>query len=295
MYFGSVRFFKNLILVAVIVMIALPTVFAISLKAENSRLTQKTEEPPESSDVSDTSEPEDPLEKAAPEYQKLHPDFRAPQTYAATNVADMTAYLTFDDGPSERTDEVLATLREKNVKATFFVVGTTNEDNLKRMKKIVAEGHTLGMHTYSHDYSKVYSSVEEYIEDMYKVFKLIRDTTGVTPTAFRFPGGSINGYNGGIYMELVAEMMRRGFVPYDWNVSAQDAASPVPSASKIQSTVLNGVGSRKRLIILFHDSAGHKTSAQALAPIIDALRNDGFTFAAITPDVAPTLFSYKIR
>ena len=125
-------------------------------------------------------------------YQALYPDFYAPQTYSATSSPDNTAYLTFDDGPSGNTDIILQTMQEENVKATFFVVGTDNADNLARMRRIVQEGHTIGMHSYSHSYKKIYASVEAFLKDMYQVFNLIKDTTGVTPTCFRFPGGSIN-------------------------------------------------------------------------------------------------------
>ena len=158
-------------------------------------------------------------------YQELYPDFYAPQTYSANSAPNKTAYLTFDDGPSGNTDIILQTLQEENVKATFFVVGTDNADNLARMRRIVQEGHTIGMHSYSHSYKKIYASVEAFLKDMYQVFNLIKDTTGVTPTCFRFPGGSINSYNKAVYKDIKAEMIRRGFVPYDWNVSSGDAST----------------------------------------------------------------------
>ena len=115
-------------------------------------------------------------------YQALYPDFYAPQTYSANSAPNKTAYLTFDDGPSGNTDIILQTLQEENVKATFFVVGTDDAGNLARMRRIVQEGHTIGMHSYSHSYKKIYASVEAFLKDMYQVFNLIKDTTGVTPT-----------------------------------------------------------------------------------------------------------------
>ena len=106
--------------------------------------------------------------------------------------------MTFDDGPSTRTDEVLAVLARENIKATFFVVGQTSETNLQRIRDIVNQGHTIAMHSYSHDYTKIYASVEAFLDDMYRVFSQIRDATGVAPTFFRFPGRSVNSYNYGI-------------------------------------------------------------------------------------------------
>ena len=145
-------------------------------------------------------------------------------------------YLTFDDGPSDRTDEVLKILDEKGVKATFFVIGREDETSIQRIKKAAAAGHTIGMHSYSHDYEKIYTSVEDFLDDFYKLFVILRDEAGVTPTVFRFPGGSLNNYNQGVYKEIIAEMLRRGFRYYDWNLSAEDAAKKSPSASTLATS-----------------------------------------------------------
>ena len=161
------------------------------------------------------------------------------------------------------------------------------------LRRIVEEGHTLGMHTYSHDYSKIYASVEDYLADMYQIFQQIKEVTGVTPTLFRFPGGSINGYNSGIYQELVSEMMRRGFVPFDWNLSNADAAEkPVPAETLI-SNVINGAQRVERGVVLMHDSAPRFTTVEALGSIIDELRSMGFELKALTPEVMPLLYAYK--
>ena len=223
-------------------------------------------------------------------YQALYPDFYAPQTYSATSSPDNTAYLTFDDGPSGNTDIILQTLQEENVKATFFVVGTDNADNLARMRRIVQEGHTIGMHSYSHSYKKIYASVEAFLKDMYKVFNLIKDTTGVTPTCFRFPGGSINSYNKAVYKDIKAEMIRRGFVPYDWNVSSGDASTTKYTPEQLTGHVLNGIGSKSRIIVLMHDSSSKENTAQAVRQIIIGIREKGFIFAPLDYQTKPILF-----
>lgn len=223
-------------------------------------------------------------------YQALYPDFYAPQTYSATSSPDNTAYLTFDDGPSGNTDIILQTLQEENVKATFFVVGTDNADNLARMRRIVQEGHTIGMHSYSHSYKKIYASVEAFLKDMYQVFNLIKDTTGVTPTCFRFPGGSINSYNKAVYKDIKAEMIRRGFVPYDWNVSSGDASTTKYTPEQLTGYVLNGIGSKSRIIVLMHDSSSKENSAQAVRQIIIGIREKGFIFAPLDYQTKPILF-----
>ena len=143
---------------------------------------------------------------------------------------DNAVYLTFDDGPSARTDEILEILDKYGVKATFFVVGANEEGDLERMQKIVAAGHTLAIHSYSHDYKKIYASVEAYLEDFNQMFCQIYEATGVKPQIFRFPGGSVNSYNVGIHQQLIAEMTRRGFVYFDWNVANGDAVFSKNSA-----------------------------------------------------------------
>lgn len=223
-------------------------------------------------------------------YQALYPDFYAPQTYSATSSPDNTAYLTFDDGPSGNTDIILQTLQEENVKATFFVVGTDDADNLARMRRIVQEGHTIGMHSYSHSYKKIYASVEAFLKDMYQVFNLIKDTTGVTPTCFRFPGGSINSYNKAVYKDIKAEMIRRGFVPYDWNVSSGDASTTKYTPEQLTGHVLNGIGSKSRIIVLMHDSSSKENTAQAVRQIIIGIREKGFIFAPLDYQTKPILF-----
>ena len=223
-------------------------------------------------------------------YQALYPDFYAPQTYSANSAPNKTAYLTFDDGPSGNTDIILQTLQEENVKATFFVVGTDNADNLARMRRIVQEGHTIGMHSYSHSYKKIYASVEAFLKDMYQVFNLIKDTTGVAPTCFRFPGGSINSYNKAVYKDIKAEMIRRGFVPYDWNVSSGDASTTKYTPEQLTGYVLNGIGSKSRIIVLMHDSSSKENTAQAVRQIIIGIREKGFIFAPLDYQTKPILF-----
>lgn len=309
-YFGSVRFFKNLILLAVIVLIALPTGVAIHLntrlRSTDQNLVEQRELPLYFNNPDAASDLEANLPQAAgkwtnpdavqPEspYADLYPDFYAPQELTANLRETGVLYLTFDDGPSARTEEILDILSEKNVKATFFIVGFQDEAKKDILRRIVSEGHTLAMHSYSHDYKKIYASVEDYLGDMYQIFSLIQESTGVTPTLFRFPGGSINGYSHGIYQELISEMLRRGFVPFDWNISSQDAASnrPVP-AETLLNNVISGAANVRRGVILMHDSAAKTTTVQALAPAIDRLREQGFELKALTPEVLPILYSYK--
>ena len=206
---------------------------------------------------------------------------------------EKAVYLTFDDGPSARTDEILEILDKYGVKATFFVVGANEEGDLERMQKIVAAGHTLAIHSYSHDYKKIYASVEAYLEDFNQMFCQIYEATGVKPQIFRFPGGSVNSYNVGIHQQLIAEMTRRGFVYFDWNVANGDAVfSKIQPSSALTANALKGVGTARRAIILMHDSSAKTTTVEALPAIIEGYLEAGYSFAALTPSTRSVTFSY---
>lgn len=229
-----------------------------------------------------------------PAYQKLYPDFYAPQPYAATVEANKTIYLTFDDGPSERTDEILDILKQENIKATFFVLHYKNTTaSHARMKRIVDEGHTLAFHSYTHQYKTIYASVEAYLDDAYKIFSEIKEATGTTPSIFRCPGGSRNGHNKTIYKTILAEMERRGFVCHDWNLSVEDSVLPYKTAEEMTDFLMSYVGKKTRGVVLMHDAAGRKETVKALPEIIKRFRDKGFTFAPLTPDVKPYLLGGK--
>ena len=201
--------------------------------------------------------------------------------------------LTFDDGPSPRcTPRLLDGLQELGARATFFVVGKTDETSKERYRQIVAAGHTLGMHSYSHDYKKIYQSVESFLDDYYQLFTLLKEETGVKPSVFRFPGGSINSYNVGVYQEIIAEMVRRGFRFFDWSLSAEDAAKRSPSAAAICDGILTRAEGRSRGIVLMHDSYHCKTTLEALPRLIDGLREKGYALEPLDRSVTGISFAY---
>lgn len=173
------------------------------------------------------------------------------------------------------------------------MVGANEEGDLERMQKIVAAGHTLAIHSYSHDYKKIYASVEAYLEDFNQMFCQIYEATGVKPQIFRFPGGSVNSYNVGIHQQLIAEMTRRGFVYFDWNVANGDAVfSKIQPSSTLTANALKGVGTARRAIILMHDSSAKTTTVEALPAIIEGYLEAGYSFAALTPSTRSVTFSY---
>jgi len=226
-----------------------------------------------------------------PEYTRLYPDLYAPKWEGEEVSGDRVCCLTFDDGPSPNTDRVLEILDRYGIKATFFVVGRAGQADQERMKKIVAAGHTIGMHSWSHDYKKVYASVESFLEEFNDLYQYIHEVTGAYPSVYRFPGGSINGYDRGVYQEIIAEMTRRGFVYFDWNASAQDATVRPRPAADIAADCLRGIG-RDLVVVLCHDSAARGTTVDALPAVIAGYQAAGYTFSPLHPGVTPVTFGY---
>lgn len=164
-----------------------------------------------------------------------------------------TMYLTFDDGPSEEnTSRVLDILKERNIKATFFLVGENVEKYPEIARRIVAEGHTIGIHCYNHDYQNLYQSVESFVEDFEHARRVVREVTGVETVLFRFPGGSVNSYNDKVYAEIIEEMTKRGYIYYDWNASLEDAVTGAEPTQLLANGVETTLG-RKKVILLAHD------------------------------------------
>ena len=181
-------------------------------------------------------------------------------------------YLTFDDGPSENTEAILDILAEYDVKATFFVVGKDDEASQELYRRIVEEGHTLGMHSYSNRYSVIYQSTEAFMTDYQKLKDYLFDITGTECKFYRFPGGSSNQISNVPMSELIQFLNEQGTVYYDWNVSAGDAASAAYTADEIVENVIEDVVKYKTSVVLLHDAEDKSTTVEAIRPLIEALQ-----------------------
>lgn len=293
-YFGSVRFFSHLIFLCLFLIVAGPyfcmgalyyqnrelhaEIRDLTLKALVTTLPEKMPPTPESRKIASSLN-----------YQDKYPGlYCSPQT--AFVKKEKTVYLTFDDGPSKFTENFLNILAKHKVKATFFVVGRSDPKSLEIMKRIVDDGHTLAPHTYTHVYNSIYASVESFLDDFNKIHGLIYETTGVKPTVLRFPGGTVNVHNRRIFRELSAEMLRRGYTFFDWDVSAADATKNATTAS-VLNNIINGVHENGRNIVLMHDTS--EQTLKALERAIIYLKNKGFAFDRLTNEVAPVTFYYN--
>ncbi len=198
-----------------------------------------------------------------------------------------TMYLTFDDGPSEEyTDMVLDVLKEKNIKATFFVIGEYVRKYPETAKRIAEEGHTIGIHCDVHDYQKLYESVDSYIEDFEKAYDTVYEITGVQAQLFRFPGGSVNAYNKAVYQDIIKEMEERGFVYYDWNASLGDAAKHTVTSEELIGNAVSTARGRREVVMLAHDRVDN--TAYALGELIDALPE--YRMERLTTKAVPVQF-----
>lgn len=186
--------------------------------------------------------------------------------------------LTFDDGPSKHTDRLLDILKKYNVKATFFVVNT---GYLSTVERIAAEGHTVALHTYTHNFDKVYASEDAYFADLIKIQNAVYQYTGQTAMIIRFPGGTsntISKFNPGIMSRLVPQVKARGFRYFDWNVDSNDAGG-ARTADQVYENVVKGIGSKSFSVVLQHDT--HGFSVDAVERIIQWGLANGYTFEAL--------------
>ena len=196
-----------------------------------------------------------------------------------------TIYLTFDDGPSSTiTGKILDILKEENIKATFFVINKS--DNLNYLiKREYDEGHTVGLHSYSHNYADVYSSNNAYLDDLNKISKKVNSITGINSKIIRFPGGSSNtvskNYTKGVMSYLTREVTKQGYRYFDWNVSAEDAAG-AKSSTEVYNNVISNLRHNRINVVLMHDFENNYYTLNALRKIIQYGKNNGYTFSNIT-------------
>lgn len=197
-----------------------------------------------------------------------------------------TMYLTFDDGPSEEnTNTVLDILKARNIKATFFVVGENVRKHPETARRIVAEGHTIGIHCNRHEYEEVYQSVDSYIKDFEEAYRAVHEVTGADVQLFRFPGGSINSHNKKISEEIIKEMTARGLIYFDWNASLEDAVKKSEPEELVKNGKETTLG-RKKVVLLAHDIV-HST-ALCLDELLDQLPE--YKMEPLTPEVEPVQF-----
>lgn len=276
-----VRRIKKIIVILCVVLMVLPMILSIFLLCRVIRLENKvdtlisekgveTEVSSVMTDVVKAEEKKEPVSKAAVEESQAK-----------------KVYLTFDDGPSKETEKVLDVLKKKNVKATFFTIGREDEFSKSMYKRIVKEGHTIGMHSYSHIYKEIYGSLEGFQKDFKKISDYLFEVTGIRSVYYRFPGGSSNTVNQFPIDEYRSFLESQGATYMDWNVIAANGTTDNVTKEDMVNSVMEGVSRYETSIVLLYDSADKKMTAKSLEAIIERLQAEGYEILPIDENTTP--------
>lgn len=255
-----VKRIKRIIVGIVITLLVLPMILSVfllvkvnSLEREIQKLSEERTRTEESSDVVQAREKkEEPVPTKEPEPKNV--------------------YLTFDDGPGVQTEKILDILKKQDVKATFFVTGKEDAEAKKIYKRIVKEGHTLGMHSYSHIYDVIYESKESFTKDLEQIFQYLYDVTGVYPKFYRFPGGSSTQSTEVPIQTFVDVLNEKQLLYLDWNVISPDINNTGVTKNQMVSSIIQGVEAYDTSVVLMYDVADKPMTVKALPSIIKQLK-----------------------
>lgn len=199
-------------------------------------------------------------------------------------------YLTFDDGPSNNvTNKILDILKEKQVKATFFIVGYKIQGREDTLKRIAVEGSSIGLHTYTHNYKKIYSNENVFIDEMNRTRDEVKLVTGVSTNIIRFPAGS----KPRLTKSFLDKLHGENYKIYDWNTSLSDGLDYNTSVTKLLKESTNVVKGASRIILLMHCDEFNENTCKALPQIIDLYKQKGYEFKAITEETPEYYFRLK--
>lgn len=192
------------------------------------------------------------------------------------------AYLTFDDGPSRKvTPLILETLRQNDIHATFFIIGASAKASPDLVAEEKREGHSIGNHTWSHDYKKLYASSAAFMDEVHRTNDLFRQIVGEDTHLLRAPGGTVGHFK----REHFTAVHDEGFRLFQWNVDSADSKSLSVKADQIVETVRKEAQGQSEIVVLMHDSETKMETARALPRIVEMLRGMGFEFQPLTMDV----------
>lgn len=306
-----IQAYKRGIIITLLSLIILPTILCIILFARVAGLksdikeiksaisdinnqnkeTKKYSETNKNNTENETSEKETVVEQSKPTVVKPYKVWNEEQQaiinqYKGTGKGKKI-YLTFDDGPSVYTEEILEILDYYNVKVTFFVVGKEDATSIKGYKSIAQHGHTLGLHSYSHRYADIYSSLDNFVADLDKIQKLVYDCTGKKSYLYRFPGGTSTSKSILPIDTFLKYMNENGFVYYDWNATCGDGSSSTVPMEEIVTNIMTDAIKYDNCVALLHDAKSKRTTVDGLPLLIETLINAGFEICPITEDTTP--------
>lgn len=282
---------KKIITTLVVVLLILPTVLSVFLIVKVVSLQRQID------DIVLTSKEERALDSESVQAREKEAgpvaDTEEPEETAEPETDRKKVYLTFDDGPGTETARILDVLKDKKIKATFFVTGKEDAYSKKMYRRIVDEGHTLGMHSYSHIYSQIYKSRESFQKDLERLIKMLKKVTNTTPEYYRFPGGS-NNQNTNISMQNFVEVLAEKNISYvDWNVISPDVKVTGATRKEMVEGILEDVAKYDTSIVMMYDAADRPNTAKALPEIIDSLKEENYELLPVGEDTVPIRHDQK--
>ena len=191
------------------------------------------------------------------------------------------AYLTFDDGPSNNTHQILDILKLNNIKATFFVLGSQVEVFPETTNRIYNEGHYIANHGYSHKYSEIYQSPEQVLNEFNQCNQIVAKTINVpeyNSHLFRFPGGSVGGKYAELKKQAITVLEQNNILHIDWNALTGDSEKVNPTEEYLMNNLQKTTEGKNSLVILMHDAQAKKITAETLSKVIEYLQQQGYSF-----------------
>lgn len=191
------------------------------------------------------------------------------------------AFLTFDDGPSQNTSDILNILKDNNIKATFFVLGSQVEVFPETTNRIYDEGHYIANHGYSHKYSNIYQSPEQVLNEYNQCNQIVANTIKVpeyNSHLFRFPGGSVGGKYAQIKNQAIPLLDQNNILYVDWNSLTGDSEQVNPTEEYLMNNLQKTSEGKNSLVILMHDSQAKRVTVDFLPKVIEYLRQQGYEF-----------------
>ena len=264
-----VKRIKKIIVGTAIVLLLLPTIMCLFLLVKVHSLEKQIETITKVSDSSavKAQEKEVKTTKAPKKASTAEPTIKPTDDTTTKKV-----YLTFDDGPGSQTGEILDILKKNHVKATFFVTGKEDASSKKVYQRIVKEGHTLAMHSYSHVQDVIYDSKEAFEKDLKQINRCLYEATGVRTKFYRFPGGSST-QNTSLPIQNFIDVLKKNHYLYlDWNVISPDINNANATKEQVVTGVMQGVDAYDTAVVLMYDVADKPMTVKALPSIIKQIK-----------------------
>lgn len=264
-----VKRIKKIIVGTAIVLLLLPTIMCLFLLVKVHSLEKQIETITKVSDsgVVKAQEKEVKTTKAPKKASTAEPTIKPTDDTTTKKV-----YLTFDDGPGSQTGKILDILKKNHVKATFFVTGKEDPSSKKIYQRIVKEGHTLAMHSYSHIQDVIYDSKEAFEKDLKQINRCLYEATGVHTRFYRFPGGSST-QNTSLPIQNFIDVLKKNHYLYlDWNVISPDINNANATKEQVVTGVMQGVDAYDTAVVLMYDVADKPMTVKALPSIIKQIK-----------------------